>query len=726
MMCERILTERVHEMMKKRIGILLMMLGVVGVSSATSILWCSDGTTRDQGWVDLLAAEGYVVDRLEGSGAMDTTKRDLANTYDLVIVGRDTNGGSYVGSGETGKTALWNSITAPMICQSSYILNNGRWKWLNSGGSYTTNTSMVIDLAASDPLHEVLFSGVTPGEDGAIQLISTTASMVQTASAGNGILVGHRNYSPEPWVWIAYWNPGVEFYSGAGLIPNGPRMAFFAGDTPDSTRGAFNLNDAGTTVFLNAVYYMSGATFNRKPLVNASDRIANVNEAVTLQATAFDPDSTMTFSWTQLSGPAAVAFDDATVLTPTVTFPVKGTYQFEIEVADGTTTIADQVTVTVRDNADNALIARWDFEGLPDPNTLIDVTGNGFDGIYYGSTDPNVAAGNMIGGSKAADFTVNQAYWEVPNSYDNADPNFNDLATGMTVATWVKISDNSVGAPMIIGNGLDGWRLQVNVGSFNLACKDIGLDFNTSGINAYDGLWHHVVGVYDGAASQAHIYVDGQLAATAPVSPGSLLAKGDDYPLVQIANRGDADRPWKGFLDDMRIYNYPLSGAEIASLALEGNLAVSVTAGEDQTIAYKGVPIQLDGALVSDDGFPAYATVTWSVVSVPFGTDPAGVLFSDAHVVNPEVTFPHAEGVYILRLTADDTEYTDFDDVNFTIQIPSCADVIADGYGIAADLSGPADEPDCHVDLYDLAALANSWLDCNDPDDANCDWAYQQ
>jgi len=33
----------------------------------------------------------------------------------------------------------------------------------------------------------------------------------------------------------------------------------------------------------------------------------------------------------------------------------------------------------------------------------------------------------------------------------------------------------------------------------------------------------------------------------------------------------------------------------------------------------------------------------------------------------------------------------------------------------AGDISGPQDEPDCYVDLYDLMTIAADWLSCNDP-----------
>lgn len=48
----------------------------------------------------------------------------------------------------------------------------------------------------------------------------------------------------------------------------------------------------------------------------------------------------------------------------------------------------------------------------------------------------------------------------------------------------------------------------------------------------------------------------------------------------------------------------------------------------------------------------------------------------------------------------------------------TCESLISMGMGLAADLSGQNNKPDCVVNLYDFAALAAEWLDCNDP--VNC------
>jgi hypothetical protein len=39
---------------------------------------------------------------------------------------------------------------------------------------------------------------------------------------------------------------------------------------------------------------------------------------------------------------------------------------------------------------------------------------------------------------------------------------------------------------------------------------------------------------------------------------------------------------------------------------------------------------------------------------------------------------------------------------------------------IPGDISGPDGKPDCYVDFFDLAAMAEGWLECNHPNDPSC------
>lgn len=108
----------------------------------------------------------------------------------------------------------------------------------------------------------------------------------------------------------------------------------------------------------------------------------------------------------------------------------------------------------------------------------------------------------------------------------------------------------------------------------------------------------------------------------------------------------------------------------IASPGFEnsGNRIPLVSAGDDQTLQAQTFPfpVALSGA-ASDDGLPnppGILTVSWSQVS---GPGPA--LFSDLHQLNATASFPGV-GTYVLRLTADDGEWTATDDLTVVIARP--------------------------------------------------------
>lgn len=99
---------------------------------------------------------------------------------------------------------------------------------------------------------------------------------------------------------------------------------------------------------------------------------------------------------------------------------------------------------------------------------------------------------------------------------------------------------------------------------------------------------------------------------------------------------------------------------------VQTNDAPLVSAGNDQSIA-SGSVANLDG-MVSDDGLPnppSTVTTIWTKISGP-GT----VTFGNAGAVDTTVTFSD-EGIYTLRLTADDSALSTSDDAVVTVNPPS-------------------------------------------------------
>ena len=138
-----------------------------------------------------------------------------------------------------------------------------------------------------------------------------------------------------------------------------------------------------------------------------------------------------------------------------------------------------------------------------------------------------------------------------------------------SVAVWANVSDIA-GNRGIIGtrfNGDNTFDLKI---SATLIHGDIGN--GTAWLNtAVDvpvalsiGEWYHICYVFDDPADTVEMYVNGLLAGKMTITGTPLLMKsgqdlriGTDYPT----------EPFRGSIDDVRIYNRPLSGAEVAGLA---------------------------------------------------------------------------------------------------------------------------------------------------------------
>ncbi len=247
-------------MCRRLICIVFVLVFCSSSMHAAHIVWVSgghdyntDGVSDDFMWVDMLKAEGYTVDYQTGNWiTLDQGKIAALNSADLVIIARCTSSGDYADASELNQ---WDSIITPMLLNSTHLVRNSRWRWLDTGSTNNaTPTMQVVDT--SHPI----FAGVMFDAGNQVEMLagpdSTFASITDT---GNGTLIAKRADNDQ--VWIATWEPDVEYYPGSGQIPAGPRM-FMAAGTQEAADvanwGEMNLSDEGVRIFLNAVMYMLG------------------------------------------------------------------------------------------------------------------------------------------------------------------------------------------------------------------------------------------------------------------------------------------------------------------------------------------------------------------------------------------------------------------------------------------------------------------------------------
>lgn len=206
---------------------------------------------------------------------------------------------------------------------------------------------------------------------------------------------------------------------------------------------------------------------------------------------------------------------------------------------------------------ENGLTAYYPFNG-----NAHNKNGNLYHGIVSGATLGKDQFGNE-----------NAAYY-----FDGIDDyikiNYNAILEPsiFTISVWVKVQKTNRDYATIISSDPDGAQCKHGYGmsyfrsgalSFNVdpssQCKD-HTNIKTP-YNICDGLWHHIVGIYDG---KVLLYIDGNLVGVTSNSPYP-KTNGDIYIGKGLISRGEKSNI-HGFIDELRMYNRALNPLEIKQL----------------------------------------------------------------------------------------------------------------------------------------------------------------
>jgi len=214
------------------------------------------------------------------------------------------------------------------------------------------------------------------------------------------------------------------------------------------------------------------------------------------------------------------------------------------------------------DSRPGKLLARWEFDEVSDSN-VPDLSGNGLTArLMNGArmvTDPMRGSVLSLDGQ---------------GSYVDCtrDPAFH-ITDAITVTAWIRVNQFDKGWQALVTKGDRTWRLQRDKDNdgIEFACSGVRVDEVQFGqlagtTSVGDGQWHHVTGVYDG--NHVYVYVDGVQDASCPAS-GKISV--NDFPVLIGANAQAGGREWNGLIDDVRIYDYGLSQAEVQSLYQSGS-----------------------------------------------------------------------------------------------------------------------------------------------------------
>ena len=247
------------------------------------------------------------------------------------------------------------------------------------------------------------------------------------------------------------------------------------------------------------------------------------------------------------------------------------------------------------------LVGWWKFDGDLTDSVQEQVPGAP---EHDGIGEPNLVVAEGIDGS-GLEFGDDERIVIVPDTGDY----FNFHPQGMTVSIWVKPGDPSdwdgvISKQLRPEDYLDavGWCIDVNgrgdwgqTGAhFTLRGSHGDLFGNDDDGDMFDGEWYLITAVMNPDTQTSKIYINGSLKNESAVYDFGDIEMNDE-PLVFGAEDQYNMTHYIGHIDDVRIWNYPLSSIDIAVLYTD------FVQGVDVCAEYPAYDINLDCAINMED-----------------------------------------------------------------------------------------------------------------------------
>ncbi|MCH7574705.1 MAG: FG-GAP repeat protein [Candidatus Marinimicrobia bacterium] len=212
------------------------------------------------------------------------------------------------------------------------------------------------------------------------------------------------------------------------------------------------------------------------------------------------------------------------------------------------------------------IVAYYPFDGNAN-----DETANSFDGTVFGA---NLTADRFGNDSSAYSFDGIDDYITVGSGLVG-----NDQSVSISIWTRSATGANPVDQEYLYGisssTGAE-WRTQL--GPNGSIQADFGGLIGIIGINVpaadyFDGTWQHIGVVWDKSTDSLRLFINGVHKNTGYTGSLGTFITSDPLNFGNTSNNGSSSAGNSfvdGDIDDIRIYNYPLSSGEIVSLFLEG------------------------------------------------------------------------------------------------------------------------------------------------------------
>jgi len=386
--------------------------------------------------------------------------------------------------------------------------------------------------------------------------------------------------------------------------------------------------------------------------------------------------SALSYTWSKVSGPGTVTFDQAGSAGTRVTVSANGSYVLRCSVSDGNHTVSEDVTLEsgVGSAPSSGLLVHYAMDEAAGAGTAADSSGNGRTGAVGSAVVFNQGVGQE-GGS--AEFSNNSNA-----QIEDADAeNYLNGLSAITVSTWVKSDSDDTDSGWLNARtpagGGDPLQFRYDRAAFKASGISRNMQFQlwTSGGNMiYETAgnvqttdWQHVVLTWQ-SGELPKVYLDGVLdtpswAGTSDVQGQTATGTVDSIETLLVGRSAkDNNGSWDGRLDELRIYNLALSQAEVVQL-FNGSAAntvpeASLTANSTVDV---GVVLNLDGAGADAETSSASLGYQWKTLS-----GPGIATFGDDTAEDTTVQFD-TPGIYELALVVNDGEMADGEILTVTV-----------------------------------------------------------
>jgi hypothetical protein len=541
-------------------------------------------------------------------------------------------------------TWTWSVVSGPV---GSGTVAFGDANALNTNVTFSKAGVYVLRLTGDD-------SELQAADDIEITVNSPTnaaptvdAGIDQTVTLPNSAFLngsGSDDGLPDPpglttWTWSAVSGPETVTLINANALDTAATF---------TTPGVYVLRLTGNDSELQAtddIVITVNPPPNTAPTVNAGiDQTVTFPDSAVLDGTGSDdglpdPPAATTWTWSVVSGPDTATFADANAQDTSATFAFPGVYVLRLTGDDSELQASDDVQVTVDPPQNVAPVVDAGLDQSTTVNEEVTLAGTVSDDGWPNPPGATTWTWSLVSG-------------------DANDVSFVDASALNTTATF---SQQGVYVLRLTGDDSELQTIDdVQITVANQPNLPPNVDAGPDQIILFPNN-----AVLDGTGSD-----DGKPSQPGLVAWSWSLVSGPDAVTFADANSLDTTASFAA----PGVYVLSLTGDDGAAQASDDvqitvnippNEAPTVDAGSDQSIAFADT-VTLDGS-VTDDGWPdppGTTTSTWSVVS-----GPGAVTFADAAVPDTSVTFS-VDGVYVLRLTGDDSELQASDDVQITVNPP--------------------------------------------------------